>query len=233
MALVFNQEYLNTCKIGSKEIKFKPWTTKNEKDYLIAVESDEDITDQKIYDMLIRPCLQDPDVVLTTDEQKKLMIEVRKKSIGSTFSMTFTCKKCKKVNEVQVDFDSITKFKSSEWGTSEINLGNDIIKINFNNPLSKNIFRRLDEVHSVVEKNFVEFLIHIRSIEINDNLEDTFTFEELKTFIEELPSASFDKIFKDYKNMKSSLEFEYNPYCMMCGEENNINFEYIPNFLWA
>ena len=115
MALKYKIEYNNTAIIGDKKFKFKPWNTKNEKDYLIAVESEKDIDDKMLFDILIRPCLEDTEVVLSVNEQKMLIIEIRKKSLGTTFPMRYACSSCGQVNDIDISFDSIVKYKQDNY----------------------------------------------------------------------------------------------------------------------
>jgi len=230
MALKYNVSYENTAIIGNKKIKFRPWTTKNEKDYLIAVEAEDEITDEMLYNILIKPCIEDSDsIVLTENEQKMLMIEIRKKSLGSSFPMQYTCRKCKNVNDLDVEFDKIVKFQPDDF--KEVT--HDDISIKFGPIISENLRDKLSQTETRTDYAFMEFLVHINSITINGKEEDTFSFDELKSFIEDMPSSLFDEFFKDFKKMISTLKFELTTYCMMCNEANEIDFDYIPNFLWV
>jgi len=229
MALKYIRAYDNSCTIGNKTFKFKPWNTKNEKDYLIAVESEENITDDLLFEILIRPCLEDPEVVLTSNEQKMLMIEIRKKSLGSTFPMRYICSNCKQVNDLDVELDKIISFSPDKFHDVEI----ENLKFTFGDIRSKNLKKRLEGLNTNVDHAFTEFLLHIQSIEVDGNIEDTFTFDELKEFVEELPTYIFDDVYKQFQEMKSSLNFELKTFCMVCNTENDIDFEYIPNFLWG
>jgi len=229
MALTYNKKYDNIAKIGNKEIKFKAWSTKNEKDYLIAVEAEEEINDSRLYDLLIKPCLEDEDIVLSLNEQKMLMIEIRKKSLGHTFAMRYVCKKCKQVNDLDIDFDKIIKFSPDNFHSVIV----DDMTFNFGPIATDNLKRKLDDQETNVDYAFTEMILHIQSIELEGKLEDTFTFTELKDFMEELPSFIFDKVYKDFQEMKSKLDFELKTYCMVCNTENEIEFDHIPNFLWT
>jgi hypothetical protein len=229
MALRYARAYDNSCTIGDKKFKFKPWNTKNEKDYLIAVESEEDITDNLLFEILIRPCLEEPDVVLTSNEQKMLMIEIRKKSLGITFPMRYVCKKCKQVNDLDIELDKIIKFTPDKFEDVEI----DNLKFKFGNIRSENLKKRLDGLKTNVDYAFTELLLHIQCIEIDGTVEDTFTFDELQEFVEELPTYIFDEVYKKFQSMKSSLNFNLKTFCMVCNTENDIDLEYIPNFLWG
>jgi len=228
MALKYNVGFTNTAKVGLKEIKFKPWTTKNEKDYLIAVESEENITDDMLYNILVRPCLEEPDIILSSNEQKMLMIEIRKKSLGTSFPMRFSCKKCKQVNDIDVSFDKIVKFSPENWHDVQV----EDIKFVFGSVVSENLRKKEEECTTNIDKSFINMLIHIKEIHINDEVENTFTFQELKDFVEELPSTIFDTVYKEFLEMKSSLTFEFKTNCMICGDSNDIDFSYLPNFLW-
>jgi len=228
MALKYVVEYDSVAKIGDKEIHFKPWNTKNEKDYLIAVESEEEITDKLLYEILIKPCLKDPNLILSDNEQKMLMIQIRKKSIGSTFPMRFSCIKCGQVNDIDISFDKIVKFEPDNFKNVII----EDLEFEFGPIVSENLKDRLNNLDSNVEYSFVEFLVHIRSITINGEKEDTFTFDELKDFIENLPTYIFDEAYKEFSDMKSKLEFDFSTNCIICGAENKIDFDSIPSFLW-
>jgi hypothetical protein len=229
MALKYKKEYNNIAVIGDKKIKFTPWTTKNEKDYLIAVESEKNIDDNLLFELLIKPCLEDQYIVLSNNEQKMLIIEIRKKSLGSTFPMRYVCTKCKQVNDIDVSFDQIIKFTPDNFKPVTI----ENMTFNFGNILSENLRRRLDEAETNVDYAFVEMLLHIHSIEIDGKLEDTFTYEELKEFVEDLPTYIFDELYKEFQKMKSSLDFSLKTFCIVCNTENEVEFDHLPNFLWT
>lgn len=228
MALKYNIEYNNIANIGGKEYKFKPWTTKNEKDYLIAVESETDIDDKMLFDILIKPCLEDSEVMLTTNEQKMLIIEIRKKSLGSTFPMRYACSKCSQVNDIDVNFDDIINYTKDEFKDIE----KENMVFSFGNIVSENLKSRLEDTDNNIDYAFIEFLLHIHSITIDGEVEDTFTFDELLDFIENLPTNIFDDVYKEFQSMKSKLDFNLKSFCAVCNEENEIDIDHIPNFLW-
>jgi hypothetical protein len=103
----------------------------------------------------------------------------------------------------------------------------------FGNIVSQRLKDKLKEQDTNVDYAFTNFLLHIRSIEVNGELEDTFTFDELKEFVEELPTYIFDEVYEKFQKMKSSLDFSLKTYCMVCNEENDVEFDHIPNFLWT
>jgi len=229
MALKYERLFNNIATVGDKKIKFTPWTTKNEKDYLIAVEAEEKIDDSKLYDLLIRPCLEDPNITLSTNEQKMLMIEIRKKSLGHSFPMRYICRNCKQVNDIDVDFDKIVKFTPGNYKPVKI----ENMVFNFGDIPTDNLRKKLDDQETNVDYAFTEMILHIQSIEIDGKIEDTFTYAELKEFMETLPSFIFDNVYKEFQGMKSTLDFELKTYCITCNTENEVEFDHIPNFLWT
>jgi len=230
MALIYNIEYNHTAKIGkTKEVKFRPWTTKNEKDYLIATESDKEISELKLFEILIKPCIEDKTIKLTRHEEKLLMIEIRKKSIGPDFEVRYRCSSCNNINELNVPFEKIISYKESNFQPIKV----DDMIFNFSNEISENLKIKIDNTENKIEKTFIEFLSHISSIEINGELEDVFSFSELTEFIENIPSKIFDEVLKKFKEMKGLLKFELETFCIMCNKENNIDFsEGLPGFFW-
>jgi len=229
MALKYKVEYRHIAKIGDRTFKFKPWNTRNEKEYLIAVEAEDEITDDMLFNILIRPCLEEQDVALSINEQKMLMIEIRKKSLGSTFPMRYICNECKNVNDIDVAFENIVKFRPDKFEDVEV----DNMIFSFGNIPTQNLRNRLLEQETDIDYSFTEFLLYIRSITIDDEIEDTFTFDELKEFIEDLPTYIFDEVYKKFQDMKSTLEFGLDTYCITCNKENKVEFDHLPNFLWT
>ena len=156
------------------------------------------------------------------------MIEIRKKSLGTTFAMKFTCHSCKQLNDINIAFDNIVNYKESIWEHVKI----ENLVFTFGEIVSESLKGRIVSAPNRIEKNFIEFLAHIISIEMNGKVENDFSFDELKDFIESLPTSIFDEIYEKYNSMKSSLSLTYSCNCMFCEEENIIDLESIPNFLW-
>ena len=229
MALKYKIEYNNVAKIGDKEYKFKPWNTKNEKDYLIAVESETDITDKILFDILIRPCLEEENLILTNNEQKMLIIEIRKKSLGTTFPMRYACSKCGQVNDIDVSFDDIINYTPDNFK----DITSENLVFSFGNIVSENLKTKLDNTKTNIDYAFIDFLLHIHSITVDGEVEDTFTFDELVDFVENIPTNIFDEVYKEFQGMKSKLDFELKSKCLVCEEENEVDFEHIPGFLWT
>jgi len=230
MALIYETGYEYVSKIGEKEIKFRQWTAKEERQYLKLLEKQEDnITDKMLYDILIKPCIEDKNIVLSGVEQKKLLIDIRIESISEFLEDTHTCKKCNAEDEIKVKLKDIMNYKPSNYGT----IDSHDIKVTFGELKSNKDKEKLSLKNGLVEYIYQDFLLHIHSIEKDGEVYDKLTKREIQDFIDSLPTKVFDDIFDAYQKMVDELDIEYKWICPSCGEEETIDYTYIPNLLWA
>ena len=222
--LKYNKE-IYKVELGNKAIEFYPWTTRQEKAYLLAKEEKE-ITNEVLFEILVQPSLVQP-YNLSIDEQKMLLIEMRKKGIGETFLLDYKCAHCGRINLDEIAFDSIVKFTPDNF--KDIIVQDVTIVLNEN--ISPNLYKRLQGLKGI-EYTFIDFLISIKEVIIGEESYSTFTFDELKEFMEDLPTNIFDKLFKEYTNNSSKLKFNTVCTCKVCNEENEIILDSLPNFLW-
>jgi hypothetical protein len=233
MALKYKINYKFTAKIGDKEIKFKEWTAKEERKYLQAMENEKTkITDKLIFDLLILPCVEDKELVLSVQEQKYLLIEIRKVSIGQTFNDKITCSECEKETEYEIKIDDICSYEKAKY--SKIEIKNEEENFIFNiGPIRTNKEKeKLVLDNGIINYIFADFLLHIHSIEIDGELNEGFRFKELTDFMDSLPTRIFDEVFEKYQVMVDSLELKYKYKCPHCAVEDTKEYETIPNFLW-
>lgn len=229
MALVYESKYDFIAKIGDKEIKFKPWTAKEERTYLQALEDDKiEITDKLIFDILIKPAIEDKTLVLSVQEQKLLMIEIRKESISKEFQDEITCKECEEKTIVNVEIDSILSYEKSNY--KSVTVENMIF--NLDEIKTNKSKERLNLDKGIINYIFTDFLLHIQSIDIDGNLNDKFSFKELQEFMDSLPTKIFDEVFEQYQKMTDSLKMQYIYKCPHCNNEQTVDYTNIPNFLW-
>ena len=233
MALVYDTGFEYESVIGDKTIKFKAWTAKNERDYLELLEkgqgeNPEAIGDKQLFDILIKPCIEDPKLVLSAAEQKKLIIDIRKESISDVIIDTIKCDECGLKTDIEIKIDSIMKYVKSDFKEVEAK----DLKFNFG-PITDNSKKEsLKLENGIVKYIFEDFMMHIISIEINGEVETEFSKKELEKFINSLPSKIFDKVFEAYQEQIDKLDLDYEFECS-CGETKIVDYTYIPNFLWA
>ena len=74
-------------------------------------------------------------------------------------------------------------------------------------------------------------VMRIEKLIIDSTVEDTFTFEEISNYIDDLDTHIFDKLVEYYTSNLSSIEMKGTLTCHRCGHQNEFIFDEIPNFL--
>ena len=233
MALKYEAGYDYTARIGEKEIKFKQWTAKEERKYLTTMENEKTkVTDKLIFDILIAPCLEDASVVLSVSEQKALLIEIRKVSIGETFKDDIECSECGEKTEREININDICKYTPANYTPIELSNGEDKFIFNISDIKTNKDKERLILDNGIINYIFTDFLLHIRSIDINGELTDKFSFKELEKFMDSLPTKIFDEVFEKYQLMIDVLDIRYDFTCPHCNADETVEYSNIPNLLW-
>jgi hypothetical protein len=231
MALVYDIKYDYISEIGDKKIKFKQWTAKDERKYLQLIEKKEEkeVTDKSIFDALIAPCIEEKDIVLSASEQNKLLIDIRIESISEYIEDTYECEKCEKESEVKVKIKDCMTYKKADY--KEIEAGD--LKFVFGDIKSNKEKERLKLEDGVVDYVFTDFLLHIKGIEINGEMQTEFSFRELQKFVDKIPTKIFDEVFEAYRDMVDDLIIETEHICPHCDNKETLDYSYIPNLLWV
>lgn len=228
--LPINNSFNYTCNLGKKKkVKFRPWKTKDEKAFLTFIETVDKVTDKDFYEYLIRPCLENPNMFFSSAEVQALLIEIRKVSMGESFDLKFICKNddCKRVNELTVEFIDITNFKEDSVSIFD----NNNLKITFGDIKNVDTFHKKIENQNAIEQVFIEMIMRIEKIELNTEMHDSFTYEEVYEFIDNLDVKDFDALLKFYNENRASISLKGEFECMFCKHPNKFLFDEIPNFL--
>jgi len=230
MALLYEADYKHISDLGDKQVKFREWTTKEERKYLNTIEKrKDDFTDKTIYDILISPCIEDKDIVLSSAQQKKLLIDIRIKSISKYVESEHECKSCKEKNNIKEEIENFMKYIPSKFKTVEI----EDIKFHFGDIKSNKEKNALKLSDGIINYVFKDFLLHIDKIEMNEETHENLSLKDKEKFIDSLPSRIFDDVFDEYKEMVDDLELNYDFSCSECGTKETIDYTNIPNLLWA
>lgn len=230
MALTYNIGYDYTSVIGDKEIKFKQWTAKEERNYLQLIEKeDSEINDKVVFDTLLAPCIEDKEIVLSASEQKKLLVDIRIESISDSIVDNHKCSNCGKETDINVKINDCLTYKKSNYEEVQVK----DLKFVFEEIKTNKEKEKLNLNDGVVNYIFTDFLLHIKGVEINGEMQETFSFRELSKFIDKLPTKIFDEVFEKYRDMTDDLIIEHKFICNKCNNEETIDYTHIPNLLWA
>jgi len=237
--MLFNNNYNHKITIKDKDIYFRAWTTLDEKNYLLATDSIEVIGVKELWEILVRPCLKDNSIILSDIEQKYLLIKIREVSIGSTIELKYTCNNytnketltvCNSINEIEVEIKDVLEFNNSSFSTVTFK---DLV-LEFDNPITTNLYNKLEGLAiNTFEYNLTYLLIHIKSYTYNGVKNETFNFNELRNFIESIPTNYYSFFYDEFIKQKGILKFNIQSTCIHCNKVNQINTEDIPNFLWV
>ena len=224
------KETYHKIKVGNRTIEIKAWKTKDEKAYLIAKEQG-DLGDKTLFNILIKPCIKDFDETemnFSTNEEMYIMTKIREISLGNYIVMNFTCPHCKGYNEQELNLDNIVKYTPESWHDVQIDDYTFVFQKNTSNKAKE----RIEKCETAVEKDFTSIVLSIVEIKKDKEVFDTFTFDELYTFIESLDTKIFDELADEYFGMIDNITMEWETKCMLCDKEVQGNLETIPNFLW-
>jgi len=237
MKLEYKIKYKYETIIGDLNIKYKGWTTKNEKDYLKLIENEKvKTTDKEIFEILILPVIENKKLVISSAQQKKLLIDIRKVSISEYIEEEKRkCEFCKKENKIKVKFDDITTYKKANYKTVSIKDDEeDNFIFSFSELKTMKDKQNLNISNGLVDYIYNDFLLHITEIQINDDIYNEFSKKELISFIDSLPSKVFDFVFESYQEMIDETDIKFKNICKFCKKEEEIDYNiFIPNFLWA
>jgi len=221
--------YNYSCLISGKKVKFRAWTTKEEKNYLILRESS-NLSNESLFNTLIAPCLEDNTIELDENERQYLLVKIREISIGETFPIKFICDKCKEVNEQDVELEKAVHFSGNSYGNIE---EGDYI-FNIGKPTEKALLRLNSEEAkaSKIERAFINFVISTKEVTYKGSKNNTFNYQELYEFVEGLPNDVFKSLYEKFSKVTSSLSIHCEVNCINCDHEKKLTFKDIPNFLW-
>jgi len=198
--------------LGHKKVIARKWKAKDRKNFKKALKISEDI-DVSIISELVINCLQNPDEALSYEELQYILIEIRKYSISDKVNFEYICDVCEKHNKIRFDLDDINRPQWEKWGIVDgIQFGN-IVNSKFYND-------NKDEDDDIKELAF-----HTVSI----NGVDTYTFDEIVEYFDDMDIARFDAILDKYNKMKFTIGNTKEFQCE-CGNKQVFEFDEIPEF---
>ena len=223
-----------------KKIKFRPFTVKEEKLFLIASESDDPQSTITTIKQVLNNCiLDDIDIeALPLFDIEMLFLNLRARSISEVVNLKYKCnnniveedgKEHKCNNQVEIDVNVLDIIPESGLNHSK--------KIEINSKLG--IVMKYPKMNVIVDMNDQENIDSVLNliagcidyIYDEDKLyySNDSTTQELIDFLETLQSKDLENIkqfFDNMPKMKKTLDFN----CKKCGYQEKIEVEGIQNF---
>lgn len=229
---------LNTAKyevelpISKKKVEYRPYLVKEEKQLMLAMESQDPTIIMKTVQDIIEACTfgNIKAKTLPTAELELLFLKLRSKSVGETSTVGYKCKSCDHTNELSVNLDDVkidlTKTKSNKVMIT------DSVGVLLKYPTTDEVTRVVGS-NTKTEVNNIFGLI-TACIDVIFDAENTYETKSLpkkdiEAFVESLNSMQFERIkefFESIPRLTKEISFK----CEKCGTEHDIVLEGLQNF---
>lgn len=226
--------------VSKKKVKYRPFLVKEQKNLLMALESNEASTiQQNVYDILNNCTLTEGIDVdkLPIIDVEYYFINLRAKSVGEIIESKYKCnnevneKTCGNLMEAKIDLTKIHPYYENGVIDPEIQL-TDSIFIKMKYPEFSVVKSSID-MEDITE---VTFNMISESIEyVYDSIQEQFHYAaeaepgEMLAFVESLNQQQFQKVenfFNNLPKLKETVEMT----CGKCGFHHKIDVEGLENF---
>lgn len=230
-------KYEITLPLSKKRIRYRPFTVKEQRNLLMAMESDENETIQLAINDVLHNCLLSEDVNvenLPVVDIEYFFIQLRAKSVGEVVEARYRCnnqvdgKNCGHIMETEIPLTKIEVSRDKEI-SNEIKLNDRfIVKLRYPDYKSVKESMKFDNV------NDLTFNLIAKSVEsVYDGEQFYYANEvahsEMVDFVESLSQEQFKKIEEFFNNLpriQENIELK----CSKCGFHHKIKVEGLENF---
>lgn len=233
---IYSVDLLST----GKNIRFRPFTVKEEKLFLMANESDDISEIMNVVKQVLNNCILDEIDVdnLPMFDIENIFLNVRARSVGEVVNLKYKCNntvknenqediKCNNLVDIDVNILDI-KPEQNENHSKKIQLTENI-GVMMKYPSLK-LFEKInfkDDVDTILETtiNCIDYIYDKENVYY---AKDT-TKEDLVEFLESLQTKDLEKI-KDFFETMPKLKKNIHFHCKKCNYEEDINVEGLESF---
>lgn len=226
-----------TLPLSNKKIRFRPFLVKEQKNLLMAVESDDQDSIQENIKQVLRNCTLTEDIEiddLPVVDIEYFFINLRAKSVGEIVENKYRCenkveeKTCGNVMDLKVNLLDI-KVEGALIDNAVVQI-TDKISIKLKYPR----FSVLKDISNLREMTDIAMKLVAQSIEyVYDGEQFYYSNEvpeqELLDFVESLNQKQFQKIENFFENLPK-LQKKIDMKCRKCGFEHKFDIEGLENF---
>lgn len=223
--------YTLTIPSIKKEVKFRPFTVKEQKALLVAQQSEDPKIMADTLKGIIKACVLDKLDVdsLATFDVEFIFLQIRAKSVGEIAELIFTCSSCKAKTNFSFDITEI-EVVFQEGHNNKIDLG-DGIGVILKYP-TLDTLKNIDAINSNDVAEAFELIISCID-QIYDDQQvyhaKEYSKEELTEFVEGLSTSQFadiQKFFTTLPRLEKVLDFV----CPKCGEKQKSTLKGLSDF---
>jgi hypothetical protein len=225
------RKYLNayvyeTVLPGTRQkVKFKPFTTGQIKS-LLTIEDVNPMSVEDGLDKMISECLVGNEIDiydLYAQDRFFLLMEIRKKSKGSTYKFQWICPKCNSQSLQTVSLDNL-KINQPKKLSDTLKLSSDISVVlqNITRRAQKNAMIMAQESidrgerASVINTNLNVYALSLKSIITPEGEIDNLTIDDAMDFIYNCPSLFTDRIKEWFDENDFGVELKITAVCPHC-----------------
>tara|TARA_B000000609_G_scaffold105201_1_gene80901 strand:+ start:1234 stop:1944 length:711 start_codon:yes stop_codon:yes gene_type:complete len=214
------------------EIKrFRPFLVREQKNLLIANESQDPRQMMNAILNSIQNCVEDVDITrVSTTDADYMFTMIRSKSVGESTSVVYKCKECGHSNKVEIDLTKVEVNGEKQSNTIKLT---DQVSIRMKHPTYMDMIQNsaLDNPDKYVETTLSTITACIDAVlteEEQISLKDE-TKESIENFINSLTTQQFEKVMK-YINSIPTMKYTSKFECESCHADNNFTLEGMQDF---
>ncbi len=228
-----------TLPLSKKKVKFRPFLVKEQRNLMIAMESNDSDTIEKNIRQVLHNCTQtdvDIDKLPITDVEF-YFINLRARSVGEIVENRYECKNeveegkpCGKIMDINFNLLDV-KVEFDDGMKDEIQLDNKIsIKLKYPEFAVLERGKKFDNKTDMAFSMIVDCIVHIYDAETEEfHYAKESTPEEIMEFVESLTQSQFEKI-EEFFDKQPRLVKKLESTCSKCGFHHTIEVEGLENF---
>lgn len=223
--------YEMTIPSTGQNVTYRPFLVKEQKNLLIAFESQNRRDLVRAVQRTIDACVED-DIAnnLTTFDVDYMFTKIRSKSVGETADILIPCSECETKNEVKVDLDDVSV--TDEIPEMMVPINEDVsVQMKF--PTYDDFLGNTTLLDSsTVTEALIQLIITCMDSVLTDeerySLRDE-TAEDVINFLESMTSEQFERVSQfanNIPNVTKTVSFS----CESCGHENEKTLRGLDDF---
>ena len=223
--------YEMTVPSTGQNITYRPFLVKEQKNLLIAFESQNRRDLVRAVQRTIESCVEDNiNNNLTTFDVDYMFTKIRSKSVGETADVLIPCSECESQNEVKINLDEVSV--DSEMPDMLVNITDDVsVQMKFptyDDFLSNKMLLESTTVTEALLQLIITCMESVLTDEERYSLQDE-SYEEAVNFLESMTAEQFEKVSQfanNIPNVTKSISFS----CTSCGHENEKTLKGLDDF---
>jgi len=225
-------QYELTIPSTGQKIKYRPFLVKEQKNLLIALESQDPKNILSSVTNCIESCTENVDVSkLSTFDTDYMFVNIRSKSVGENTTINSTCVECESTQPNDINLNDI---KMENVNTDTLIKLSDEISVQLKYPTyddmtkNDNLFSDQQTSTGILFDTIAMCIESVNTQEERILIKDEPT-QEVESFINSLNAAQLQKLTAFIESMPT-LSYELKYKCNSCGHENEIVLNGIQDF---